>query len=103
MERQNWEEDFDLMWGIAPPGTPKADKGNYIRTFIRECIESGRSDERARIAREFKEWRKTMASRCPCTDISHNHDKTPEMCPCRIMAQNELDDAIKVLLTKEVL
>jgi len=30
-----WEKDFDLMWGIAPPGTPKYDKGEHIKKFIR--------------------------------------------------------------------
>ena len=34
-------EQFDFVWGIAPEGTPKHDRGEHIREIIREAHQQG--------------------------------------------------------------
>lgn len=35
----DWEEGFNLMWGEAPTGSLKFQKGNIVKAFIRELLE----------------------------------------------------------------
>ena len=52
--QNKWEEEFDLLWGIAPPGTLKHGKGQAIKAFIKAHDTEVRKEERSRI----RKWTK---------------------------------------------
>lgn len=37
--QSEWEKRFDLLWGIAPPDTLKANKGADVKDFIQKLLE----------------------------------------------------------------
>lgn len=52
--QDGWEAEFDLLWGIAPKGTLKYEKGQSIKQFIRsheeEVREEAEANSEARLA-----------------------------------------------------
>jgi len=38
LKETNWEKEFDLLWGIAPEGSLKHQKAQYLKQFIRKAI-----------------------------------------------------------------
>lgn len=60
MNDETWQERFALLWGEAPQGTPKYDKGQAILAFI--TAEKAASEQSGH-ERGYAEGKKEMAEK----------------------------------------
>lgn len=45
--KSDWEKEFDLLWGIAPPEILKERQGVVVKEFIRSQIDKAREEGKA--------------------------------------------------------
>jgi len=81
---ENWFIEFRQLF---PSLADDLNMGAALAQFIENKIAQARKEEREKILKEIK-----LSNSCP-----NEHPYAPEMCPCRIKAQDELEDLKKLL------
>ena len=52
----DWEKRFDLLWGIAPEGSLKFERGEEIKRFIEAEIKSSYQAGREEVISKIDKW-----------------------------------------------